>query len=421
MRGKETSANQEPAASRSDSIWAALVLGLPLSAAVLAFMQQPQFQGTLAGRYVEHPIEQIEIVVFCCALAALGSKLLGLVRQRRALRHDLVPAWDGKQQPPEQAAALLAGMSRLPWSVRKSWAAQRCRSVLDFLCRRGSAAGLDDHVRASSDNDAVALDASYAFIRFQIWAIPILGFLGTVLGITEAIAGVSPDQLEKDMSSVTGGLATAFDTTGLALMLTMITMFCSFLVERLEQKTLQLVDDYVDEHLFHRFARPGSDQGPFIEAMEKLVQSQARVWSASLAEMERQAHTVALDQQERLTEALALAIDRSLVGHDAMLSKSRQTMHEQMTDLMRPLGSFAGALKPLAERMHELGQTLVQLQAGEEHMIRLQTLLQQNLETLALAGSFEEAVHSLSAAVHLLTARSGMKQALRRDSDQAAA
>ena len=53
---------KEQTSARSDSIWAAIVLGLPLSAGVLAFMQQACFQGTLAGRYVEHPIEQIEIV-----------------------------------------------------------------------------------------------------------------------------------------------------------------------------------------------------------------------------------------------------------------------------------------------------------------------------------------------------------------------
>ena len=52
-----------------------------------------------------------------------------------------------------------------------------------------------------------------------------------------------------------------------------------------------------------------------------------------------------------------------------------------------------------------LAATLAQLQENEGQLLRVQQLLQQNLAGLAAAGSFEEAIHSLNAAVHLLTAR----------------
>ena len=69
--------------------------------------------------------------------------------------------------------------------------------ILNFVASRNSAAGLDDQMRVLSDNDAMALDSSYALMRFIIWAMPILGFLGTVLGITAAIAGIDPAQAWK--------------------------------------------------------------------------------------------------------------------------------------------------------------------------------------------------------------------------------
>ncbi|MEI2659369.1 MAG: MotA/TolQ/ExbB proton channel family protein [Bifidobacterium adolescentis] len=50
-------------------------------------------------------------------------------------------------------------------------------------------------------------------IRTITWAVPILGFLGTVIGITMAIANITPDQLESSLGEVTAGLAVAFDTT----------------------------------------------------------------------------------------------------------------------------------------------------------------------------------------------------------------
>src|SRR5262249_34283709 len=63
------------------------------------------------------------------------------------------------------------------------------------------------------------------------------------------------------------------------------------------------------------------------------------------------------------------------------------------------------ALVPVAEGMRELGQTLGRLREDEGELLRLQQLVQQNLVALAATGSFEQALHSLTAAVHLLTAR----------------
>ncbi len=405
----DKAAAPDKSSPRADSIWASLVLGLPLSAAVLAFLHQPRFDGTRVQRYISHPIETVEVVVFCCAIAALVAKLWGCLRQRRALRCNVLPEWDGERQPPGEAQPLFARLAGLPRSVRRSWIGQRCRAVLDYLCRRSSAAGLDDHVRVLADNDAMALESSYSFIRFLVWATPILGFLGTVLGITEAIAGVSPEQLEKDLTNVTGGLATAFDTTGLALMLTMITMLVTFLVERIEQRTMHEVDAYVDENLFHRFAHPESDNSPLLATMGQLVERQADVWAESLARMQDRLRLEEQRVQERLTAALAAALEQSLAAHE-----------KQLAEALKPIATLAGALRqqvvslrPMAEGMAALSQALGRLQEGEGQLVRLQTLLQHNLATLAAAGSFEEALHSLTAAVHLLTARSGMNSSHR--------
>src|SRR5438045_1763464 len=118
MSGKGTDARRESSTSRSDSIWSALVLGLPLSAGVLFFLNQPRFEGTLVAQYLHHPIEYVEITFFCCCVAALLSKWLGCLRQRRALRTELLPPWDGKPQAPAEAVGFLAGLSQLPRSAR---------------------------------------------------------------------------------------------------------------------------------------------------------------------------------------------------------------------------------------------------------------------------------------------------------------
>src|SRR5205807_1538637 len=139
----------------------------------------------------------------------------------------------------------------------------RLDAVLGSVGQRGAADGLDDQLRALADTDALNLDNSYSLIRFITWAIPILGFLGTVLGITKAIAGVTPEVLEKSLSSVTEGLSLAFDTTAVGLALTMLTMFLSFVTERLEQSVFEHVDHFTEVELGHRFERAGTEQGDF--------------------------------------------------------------------------------------------------------------------------------------------------------------
>ena len=62
---------------------------------------------------------------------------------------------------------------------------------MEHVCRRGSADALDDELKYLSDLDAARLHASYGLFRVIVWAIPILGFLGTVIGITMMLGGAS--------------------------------------------------------------------------------------------------------------------------------------------------------------------------------------------------------------------------------------
>jgi hypothetical protein len=403
---------------RSGGVGAALVIGLPLAAVMLAVPRLPQFDGTLVQRYVSHPIEAVEILLFGLALGILAGKLTGTLRQRRANRRGILPDWDGKPVPTGEAAGLLAGVARLPRWLRESWLGRRAASVLDFVGHRRAADDLDDHLRDLHDADATALEDSYALLRFLLWSLPILGFLGTVLGITEAVAGVTPESLEDNLGQVTGGLALAFDTTGLALMLTMATMFLTHVVERLETGALEEVDRLTRLHLAHRFARPAGEHGPLLAALqeqsravldatEQLVRRQAAVWAETLTATEGRRAEAERQQQERFTAALQHALDQSLARHDERLTALRRQAEEQSAALLAPLASLA----PAAAAMNALVDALQRLQDGEGQLLRLQASLRENLAALSAAGSFEGAVHSLTAAVHLLTARGTRRDA----------
>jgi hypothetical protein len=412
---------------RGHGLLPALLGGLPLAAGVLALLQLPQVAQSPVARYVHNPVEWVEVVMFCCALAALAARLGQQARERLAARRPLLPPWDGSPVPVAEAGKLLAAVTALPRGLRSTRLVRRVAAVLDFLGRRGSAAELDDHLRALADADAVDLENSYNLIGFITWAIPILGFLGTVLGITMAISGVTPEKLERSLNEVTDGLALAFDATALALSLTMLTMFLRFVVERLEQSALEGVDGYVDRHLAHRFERAAGAGGEVLSAVrqntqvlvratEELVRRQAEVWAKTIEEADRRRAVEEKRHQERVAAALETALAQTLKSHAEQVARLQKDAVEGSTRLLEQLAVLAetvrstgreqqAALLQVAEGVTAQAKVLGELQAGEKHLLRLEETLQQNLAALAGAQNFEQALHSLTAAVHLLTAR----------------
>jgi biopolymer transport protein ExbB/TolQ len=415
---------------RSFSNLAAFLFGVPLGVGVLAFIHLGPLRETEARRYVTHPAEAVEVLLFCCALSALLTKMLLSKAERATFGRDILPAWDGNPIPATDAADLLTRIRRMGRTWRNSLLARRVSAVLDFVRSRGSANDLDDQMRALADNDALALESSYALTRFITWAIPILGFLGTVLGITKAISGVTPQVLEHNLNQVTDGLAEAFDTTALGLALTMVTMFVSFLAERAEEGVLFAVDAYADEQLAHRFERSGVSGGGLIgeelrrghqimlRATEQLVQRQAEVWARSLAEAQQQWAGTGRKQQEAVMAALEQALERTLATHARRLAELEQHSARQGTALLERLAALAdtmrqgagqqqAALAELTRRVIAQTEALTRLDAGMSQLVRLEEVLSHNLNVLAGAGAFEQAVSSMTAAIHLLTTRLG--------------
>jgi biopolymer transport protein ExbB/TolQ len=405
--------------------------GVPAAFGLLHLIDSGMFDDAGVAHYTRFPVQKTAVMLFCCAVCGLAGKLLRYLRERVACAKSPLPEWDGKPMPPAQVGALQQQLALQPASAQSTFIGRRVRAVLDFVACRGSANDLDDQIRCLSDNDAIALEGSYALLRFITWAIPIIGFLGTVLGITGAISNIDPAALASDtgLTGVTQGLSEAFDTTALALFLTMILMFLSYLVERLEQGVLASVDRYVDDELTHRFARtrseavPGNSAGVdqhtqvMLGATQQLVEKQVALWGAAVEKTEQ----LGSKQQERMATAIGQALEFALTRYGKRLAEMEEGLLTRNQALIASVGQLANALRDtgrehqltLARLIDGLGaqvETLTKVQTGEAELLRVQELLGQNLALLAGANTFEQAVQSLSAAVHMLTARAAAPQ-----------
>ncbi|MEM9174694.1 MAG: MotA/TolQ/ExbB proton channel family protein [Myxococcota bacterium] len=204
------------------------------------------------------------------ALLLIGARWGRLQAEAKILEVDLFAAESVEGIRAERAGALRreletrAGeaaegflVARLDRALRQFEVRPRISAVLEFLSSESAA-------------DEGRVDASYALVRVFVWAVPTLGFIGTVLGLGAAVGGFSEsleaaanlDGLKTSIGSVTGGLGVAFDTTLLALVLSIVIMFPASIVQRMEEALVGAVDDYCAEWLVPRLreAKGGDDE-----------------------------------------------------------------------------------------------------------------------------------------------------------------
>jgi biopolymer transport protein ExbB/TolQ len=368
--------------ARSPILW-----GLVGSAGFYALIFGGVLQAAWVQRYFTgHPVEYMETVLFAIGLAVLVIKVLEIAGQFAGL--EVAIFWPVVELPAYQQCELLRQrLDRLPGNRREHYEVRRLHAAVEYVRRNGSAAGLDDELKYLADADATRQHNSYGLFRVIIWAIPILGFLGTVIGITMALNGLDPQALEESMLHVTKGLGVKFDTTALALSLSMLLMFFHFFVERAENSLLEAVDSRVEEELADRFvvSSPGESgqtesarrmSEVLTRAVEHLTQQQTALWQSAMDAAAQRWTQLAQSAAEQVETAMAQGLSESL----RKLAELQQSAARQADVLARAIEA-----------------------SGE--VIRLEEALNRNLTALAGSKHIEQSLHGLAAAVHMLNAR----------------
>lgn len=334
--------------------------------------------------FTHHPVEYAETVLFAIGLAALLIRLIEVVGQYPNLRQSPL----GKPMRPalvadEQCQFLLGRLGQLPAWRHNEYYVRRLRAALDYVHRLGSAEALEDQLKYLADLDRSRQHNRYGLFRVIIWAIPILGFLGTVVGITMALNGLRPEALDESMLQVTTGLGVKFDTTALALAMSMLLMFIHFFVDRLENSLLEEVDCRVETDLSGRFRRIPAGSDGQVAVIRQMAEELKNGLSAALGE-NLQAHA-------RHVAAAQLAVAQE---HHRHWDKVEQTQ-------LQNAAALAALQAELSRHADVLRRTLEA--AGE--VTRLQDVLNRNLAALGGAKHIEQTVSGLAAAIHLLDSR----------------
>lgn len=105
-----------------------------------------------------------------------------------------------------------------------------------------------DALRASVESLAVRLETENAMIRYLIWAIPSIGFIGTVRGIGQALAQADA-ALAGDIEGMVDSLGIAFNSTLVALFISIILMFFFHQLQRLQDGMVVDTQEHCEKYL----------------------------------------------------------------------------------------------------------------------------------------------------------------------------
>lgn len=147
---------------------------------------------------------------------------------------------------------------------------RRVVQTLAHLRNLGQVAEVDALFRSQAERDENLSETSYALINGFLWAIPILGFIGTVLGLSSAIASFTGvltasgeiSELTPALKQVTSGLSTAFETTFLALSVALALQIFATFVRKSEEELLDDISDFCAANVVLKLRVDGRDFVP---------------------------------------------------------------------------------------------------------------------------------------------------------------
>jgi hypothetical protein len=317
---------------------------------------------------------------------------------------------------------LLEKLESLPAPSRDSTYGRRLRAALESVSAHGSAEKLDEDLRNMAGDAEAKSHARMSLVRVIISLLPVLGFLGTVIGITESVAHlakvITEAKIGDAVKSVVGQLSEGFDATAVALALAMLLMFLLYFVNYLEGRMLAVAESQAGKELLGRFevdAASGSGENRIaaevIQATEQLVTRQAQLWGETVEAAQKRWTGQAVTTERQLETALTKALRTSLDAHAQQIRESEQAAAEtgakRWQQAVAALERGTAAIAAQQAELHQQGKLLREVVDATTRVTQLEEALNRNLSALAGSHHFEQTVMSLSAAVNMLGARLG--------------
>ena len=191
------------------------------------------------------------LILALWALAIMGYKARGALRERSLLQRDLLPLAEGVRILPEDTREHARQLRALPESQQRLLLPRVLLSALQRFGATGNVQDVSSATQTLVNAEAERLESELSMIRYIAWAIPSIGFIGTVRGIGQALT-LAYRAVEGDISGVTESLGVAFNSTFFALLVSIFIMFLVHQLQLLQERLVFETSDYCDQRLIRR-------------------------------------------------------------------------------------------------------------------------------------------------------------------------
>ena len=248
--------------------------------------------------------------------------------------------------------------------------------------------------REGSGLDQEQMAGRFTLTRYILYLLPVIGFIGTVEGISRALMNISKvlpmvknlDGFLTNLTSVTAAFQIAFDSTLLALFLSAALMLVQTLVFRRSEDILARVDRWVVEHVL---SQVGTDN-PLAEQLTSAIGKQIDELGNRLTRVLEPAVHALSEQTDKLGESLRVPIGQF----------AREI--ERLPDALKSFKEGADTIGRIGADLEAIGSASESLRRGVAMLGRIETLLGQIPSTHAELEEIKRGLERAGASIDTL-------------------
>ena len=307
--------------------------------------------------------------IYFWAVVTLGRELYGLWRNERAF-----------EEAPELLKRVNVATNRKTTrDGSPSFAAipdedhrilpRRVRQLVSYLqdSHNPSVTQLMEVNREGSGLDQEQVAGRFTLTRYILYLLPVIGFIGTVEGISRALMNISKvlpmvkelDGFLSNLTGVTSALQIAFDSTLLALFLSAALMLVQTLVFRRSEELLAKVDRWIVEHVLPKVG----NEDPMVDRLAEVIGPRLDELGERLGRMLEPSVRAVQEQAEKLSESLRVPIAQ---------------FSSEMHRLPEALASFkqgAEVIGRIGDDLEAIGSASMSLKYGVASLTRIESAL----------------------------------------------
>jgi len=190
-------------------------------------------------------------VLMLWAFAILGFKGRTTYLQQKLLEQDLLRLPAELPIGPEDTRDLAERIRSLPTFMQHYLLPRALLTAIERFAATRNVQNVSTAARDVCDSEGERMESELSIIRYIAWAIPSVGFIGTVRGIGDAL-GQAHRAVEGDITGVTSSLGVAFNSTFIALVISIVLMFFIHQLQLMQERLVLDSERYVDHWLIRR-------------------------------------------------------------------------------------------------------------------------------------------------------------------------